>query len=94
MISIFKQTTQCTLATKQAKSISFGPVPFHSLAMQVAELHAAALAQDAAVFDYDSHYDAIQETRARPKHEEKMQRKSRYVEALLGASMHARFTHQ
>lgn len=86
--------TPCTLASKQAKPISYVPVSYHYLALQVAELHAAALAQDAAVFDYDSHYDAIQETRARPKHEEKIQRKSRYVEALLGASMHAPFTRQ
>lgn len=26
-------------------------------------MHAAALAEDAAIFDYDSHYDSIQEVR-------------------------------
>ncbi len=31
--------------------------------VQVADLHAAALAEDAAIFDYDSHYDAIQAVR-------------------------------
>lgn len=32
----------------------------HVASPQVADLHAAALAEDAAIFDYDSHYDAIQ----------------------------------
>lgn len=32
-------------------------------AAQVAEVHAAALAEDASIFDYDSHYDSIQEVR-------------------------------
>lgn len=36
--------------------------PLHQA--QVAELHAAALAEDAAIFDYDSHHDAIQEVGA------------------------------
>lgn len=31
---------------------------------QVLDLHAAALAEDVAIFDYDSHYDAIQEVGA------------------------------
>lgn len=33
------------------------------LFLQVADLHAAALAEDASVFDYDGHYDSIQEVR-------------------------------
>lgn len=52
--------------------------------MQVAAMHASALAEDAAVFDYDAHYDSIQESRAQPKREEKMQRQSRYIAGLLG----------
>ena len=52
---------------------------------QVAELHAAALAEDAAVFDYDAHYDAIQAARDEPKRSEKLKRESRYIAGLLGA---------
>ncbi|KAI7839633.1 hypothetical protein COHA_006632 [Chlorella ohadii] len=50
---------------------------------KVADLHAAALAEDAAIFDYDSHYDAIQASRAEPKKQEKLQRQSRYIAGLL-----------
>lgn len=50
---------------------------------KVADLHAAALAEDAAIFDYDSHYDAIQAARAEPKKQEKLQRQSRYIAGLL-----------
>ena len=46
-------------------------------------MHAAALAEDASVFDYDSHFDAIQEQREQPKIEAKQARKSRYIEGLL-----------
>jgi coiled-coil domain-containing protein 55 len=46
-------------------------------------MHAAALAEDASVFDYDSHFDSIQETRAEPKQKEKMARESRYIASLL-----------
>ena len=54
---------------------------------QVAEIQAAALAEDASVFDYDAHYDAIQESRDQPKRQEKLQRHSRYIESLLGAKL-------
>ncbi|KAL6771479.1 hypothetical protein ACKKBG_A26550 [Auxenochlorella protothecoides x Auxenochlorella symbiontica] len=50
---------------------------------KVAALHAAALAEDAAVFDYDGHYDAIQEAREEPKRREKKERQSRYIAGLL-----------
>ncbi|KAG7674989.1 hypothetical protein Ndes2526B_g07836 [Nannochloris sp. 'desiccata'] len=50
---------------------------------KVAEMHAAALAEDASVFDYDSHFDSIQEARAEPKQKEKMARESRYIASLL-----------
>jgi coiled-coil domain-containing protein 55 len=46
-------------------------------------MHAAALAEDASVFDYDSHFDSIQEARAEPKQKEKMARESRYIASLL-----------
>jgi coiled-coil domain-containing protein 55 len=51
--------------------------------VQVADLHAAALAQDASVFDYDGVYESIQEQRVKPKQQEKLARKSRYIEGLL-----------
>lgn len=52
--------------------------------MQVAEMHAQALADDASIFDYDSHFDSIQDARAAPKRQEKMQRESKYIAGLLG----------
>ena len=51
----------------------------------MADLHAAALAEDAAIFDYDSHFDGIQASRSEPKKQEKLQRQSRYIAGLLGA---------
>lgn len=50
---------------------------------QVEQLHAAALAEDASVFDYDGVYDSIQQQRVQPKQQEKLARKSRYIEGLL-----------
>jgi hypothetical protein len=50
---------------------------------QVAQQHAAALAEDASVFDYDGVYDELQAQRAAPKQAEKLARKSRYIEGLL-----------
>lgn len=50
---------------------------------KVADMHAAALAEDASIFDYDSHYDAIQASRDQPKQTEKLQRQSRYIAGLL-----------
>lgn len=55
-------------------------VPF---GLQVTQMHAAALAEDASVFDYDGVYDSIQEGRVQPKQQEKLARKSRYIEGLL-----------
>lgn len=53
--------------------------------LQVAELHAAALAEDASIFDYDAHYEDIQQARLEPKKHEKVQRSSKYIASLLGA---------
>jgi len=50
---------------------------------KVAELHAAALAEDASVFDYDSHFEKIQEERTEPKRQDKIERRSRYIGSLL-----------
>jgi len=47
------------------------------------DILAAAVAQDTSIFDYDSHFDAIQHTREEPKRQEKLQRQSKYVGALL-----------
>jgi coiled-coil domain-containing protein 55 len=47
------------------------------------DMIAAAVAEDTSVFDYDSHFDAIQHTREEPKRQEKLQRQSKYVGALL-----------
>ena len=46
-------------------------------------MHAAALAEDASVFDYDGVYDSMQEQKEQPRQAEKLARKSRYIEGLL-----------
>lgn len=51
------------------------------------EIQAACLAEDPSIFDYDAHYDAIQEARDIPRRQEKLQRKSRYIEGLLGGHL-------
>ncbi|KAL3160355.1 hypothetical protein ABBQ32_010689 [Trebouxia sp. C0010 RCD-2024] len=50
--------------------------------VKVASLHAKALDEDPSIFDYDSHFDAMQEQKVRPAMQEKIERKSRYIEAL------------
>lgn len=45
-------------------------------------MHAKALEEDPSIFDYDSHFDAMQEQKVRPAMQEKIERKSRYIEAL------------
>ena len=46
-------------------------------------MHAAALAEDASVFDYDGVYDSMQEQKVQPRQAEKLARKSQYIEGLL-----------
>jgi coiled-coil domain-containing protein 55 len=46
-------------------------------------MHAAALAEDPSVFDYDAHYDDIQRSRVEPKRQEKVARESKYIGSLL-----------
>lgn len=41
------------------------------------------MAEDASIFDYDSHFESIQQQRTVPKQQEKLARKSRYIEGLL-----------
>lgn len=54
---------------------------------QTAKLQAAALAEDASIFDYDSHFDALQESRQQDAAAKaKASKSSRYVASLLGAS--------
>ncbi|KAL0020521.1 hypothetical protein WJX79_000102 [Trebouxia sp. C0005] len=50
--------------------------------VKVANMHAKALEEDPSIFDYDSHFDAMQEQKVRPAMQEKIERKSRYIEAL------------
>jgi coiled-coil domain-containing protein 55 len=49
-------------------------------------MHAAALAEDAAAFDYDSHFDAMVAARAAPAAAEKLARAPRYVAALMATA--------
>ena len=51
--------------------------------LQVAEQQAAALAEDPSIFDYDSHYDTLQNQREAAKPAAAQARKSRYIESLL-----------
>lgn len=50
---------------------------------QVTEVHAAALEQDASVFDYDGVYDSMQEAKAAPVRAARAERSSKYIEGLL-----------
>lgn len=50
---------------------------------KVAAMQAAALEQDASVFDYDGVYDAMQQERVQPRQQEKLQRQSKYIANLL-----------
>ena len=50
---------------------------------KVLEMQAAALREDASIFDYDAHYESIQESRAAPRRDEKIERKSKYIASLL-----------
>lgn len=52
-----------------------------SFRSQVAEVHAAALEQDASVFDYDGVYDSMQEAKAAPVRAARAARSSKYIEA-------------
>lgn len=54
----------------------------------MADIHAAALAEDPSIFDYDAHYDDIQASRAEPKRQEKVARHSKYIASLLGAHLY------
>ena len=53
---------------------------------QAAELHKQALETDAAIFDYDGHFDGFQDSRKqklKAADDERVERKSRYVESLI-----------
>jgi len=53
---------------------------------QAAELHKQALEADAAIFDYDGHFDGFQDSRKqklRAADDERVERKSRYIESLI-----------
>ena len=57
--------------------------PYVLVCNQVAELQAAALAEDPSIFDYDSHFDSMQLQREGPAAVQKQARKSQYIESLL-----------
>ncbi len=46
-------------------------------------MHAAALAEDPSVFDYDGVYDTMQETKSAPVAAARASRGSKYIESLL-----------
>lgn len=50
---------------------------------KVLEMQAAALKEDSSIFDYDAHYESIQESRAAPRRDEKIERRSKYIASLL-----------
>lgn len=49
---------------------------------KVEEMHKKALEEDPSVFDYDGHYDEMKEKVARPRVQDKTERKSKYIEIL------------
>ena len=83
----------CSLQIKYAlKSVNIsqlvaGEHPDHAPIVQVANMHAKALEEDPSIFDYDSHFHAMQEQKVRPAMQEKINRKSRYIEALKGKAV-------
>jgi len=70
------------LKSVQTSQLAAGKRPDHAPVVQVANMHAKALEEDPSIFDYDSHFDAMQEQKVRPAMQEKIERKSRYIEAL------------
>lgn len=46
-------------------------------------MYAAALAEDPNAFDYDGVYDSIQEQKAAPKQQDRIDRKPKYIANLL-----------
>lgn len=55
----------------------------HFLLLQVQEMYAAALAEDPNAFDYDGVYESIQEQKAAPKQQDRIDRKPKYIASLL-----------
>eukprot|EP00878_Enallax_costatus_P018959 GHUV01019986.1.p1 GENE.GHUV01019986.1~~GHUV01019986.1.p1 ORF type:complete len:316 (+),score=157.86 GHUV01019986.1:692-1639(+) len=53
------------------------------LLLQVQEMYAAALAEDPNAFNYDEVYDSIQEQKALPKLQDRIDRKPKYIASLL-----------
>lgn len=50
---------------------------------KVEEVHKKALEEDPSVFDYDGHYDEMKEKIARPRIQDKTERKSKYIDVLM-----------
>jgi len=55
---------------------------------KVLEMQAEALREDANIFDYDSHFDSIQQARSAPKIDEKVNRQPKYIANLLETAEH------
>lgn len=51
--------------------------------MQVAQMQAAALAEDPSIFDYDAHYDTVQQEKARARPMGQPDRSSKYIQNLM-----------
>lgn len=51
--------------------------------LQIAAAHAAALAEDSNVYEYDGVYDQMHQAKKEPKMLEKQQRKPKYIAALV-----------
>ncbi|RWR92036.1 nuclear speckle splicing regulatory protein 1 isoform X1 [Cinnamomum micranthum f. kanehirae] len=49
----------------------------------IEEQHKKALAEDPSVFDYDGVYDEMKEETVRPREQDRQERKSKYIEALM-----------
>ena len=58
-------SSACTSKSLDEVTVSTASNP-HARHSQVAEVHAAALEQDASVFDYDGVFDSMQEAKVAP----------------------------
>ena len=73
-----------TLVKTNLTRCSTRPTPIECV--QAAELHKQALEADAAIFDYDGHFDGFQDSRKqklKAADDERVERKSRYIESLI-----------
>ncbi|KAJ8510238.1 hypothetical protein OPV22_000672 [Ensete ventricosum] len=55
----------------------------YGLQLRIEEQHKKAMEEEPSVFDYDGVYDEMKEQIARPKTEDRTERKSKYIEVLM-----------